>query len=73
MNTKDAADWIDYNYCCYCAEECASSEIRDKHVVQCHMGPQLIVRLSASDVHDAASQNGPDDQRTLPCSKSSNQ
>ncbi|VEN34653.1 unnamed protein product, partial [Callosobruchus maculatus] len=24
------ADRIDYNYCCYCAEECASSEIRDK-------------------------------------------
>ncbi|VEN57534.1 unnamed protein product [Callosobruchus maculatus] len=40
---QDAADCIDNNSCCYCTEEFASAEIRDKHKVQCHMGPQLFV------------------------------
>ncbi|VEN34657.1 unnamed protein product [Callosobruchus maculatus] len=42
LNTADAADLIDYTYCCYCPEKFGLAEIRDKHVVQCHMGPQLI-------------------------------
>nr|CAI5848661.1 unnamed protein product [Callosobruchus analis] len=46
-------DDVDYNCCCYCAEQFKSAELRDKHEVQCHMGPQLQVLLPIAEFQNA--------------------
>ncbi|VEN41218.1 unnamed protein product [Callosobruchus maculatus] len=51
-------DDVDYNYCRYCAEEFESAKFRNKHEVQCHMGPQLQVQLSTAEFQNACLLSG---------------
>nr|CAI5821303.1 unnamed protein product [Callosobruchus analis] len=55
---------IDYNCCCYCAEEFATAGFRDKHELQCHLGPQLVVRLSTAEFQDTSSVSVQDEDRS---------
>nr|CAI5836154.1 unnamed protein product [Callosobruchus analis] len=51
FKTEEATDY-DFKCCCYCAEEFDTAQIRDRHEVQCQMGPQLIIRLSTAKLKD---------------------